>query len=254
MNLDKNPPARSKKALLSPLPACPHSTRNQQPIRVDSTNFDDATAQAFSNYVLAGDHPCVMARSMVNRKQVFLSTYAELGNVVNCASVCHDLYEVLKVSKSEGSLNSFAAVFPAKIFNTELAFEQALWAQLAGMHEVDKKLFSWDASVSNDIGSPEFSFSLGGVAWYVVGLHPRSSRKSRQFLTPTLMFNRHAQFEVLRHEGKYDNLRDRIRDRDRELQGSTNPMLEDHGHSSEASQYSGREVDSTWRCPFAREH
>jgi FPC/CPF motif-containing protein YcgG len=85
----------------------------------------------------------------------------------------------------------------------------------------------------------------------VVGLHPLSSRKARQFKTPTLIFDRHARFEVLREEGRYDNLRDHIRQRDIQLQGSVNPMLEDHGEASEAMQYSGRAVAGDWPCPFA---
>ena len=77
------------------------------------------------------------------------------------------------------------------------------------------------------------------------------SRKSRRFEAPTLIFNRHAQFEVLRQEGRYETLRDRIRQRDIQLQGSINPMLKDHGEASEAIQYSGRAVEGEWRCPFA---
>ena len=77
------------------------------------------------------------------------------------------------------------------------------------------------------------------------------SRKSRRFEAPTLIFNRHAQFEALRQEGRYETLRDRIRRRDIQLQGAINPMLKDHGEASEAIQYSGRAVEGDWRCPFA---
>lgn len=235
----------------NPLAACPHLTQKKRLVRVDPAGSGKSSMDAFGSYVLDGEHPCVMARSVVNKKQVFLASYAALGDEHSSAAVCHDIYEVLAISKAEDSLNSLAAVFPGTTFDTEEAFEQALWAQLRAIHAVDRKLFPWDPCVSQDPNDPEFSFSVGGVAWYVVGLHPQASRKSRRFKTPTLIFNRHARFEVLREEGRYDNLRDRIRQRDIQLQGSINPMLKDHGESSEALQYSGRAVDGDWQCPFA---
>jgi len=211
---------------------------------------NNAVGDLFSSYVLDGSHPCVMARSMVNREQVFLASYGELGEADRCAEVCHDLYEVLAASEADSSLYSLVAVFPSQANHTEKAFERALWDQLKGIHEVDRNLFSWDSCVSEEPTDPEFSFSVGGAAWYVVGLHPASSRMSRQFAVPTLIFNRHAQFVALRNQGRYNQMRDRIRERDVQLQGSVNPMLKDHGDASEAIQYSGRAVDTEWACPF----
>jgi len=251
MNQDAIPGAVGIAARSNPLVACPHLTQKKRLLRVDPDASGETTANAFGSYVLDGEHPCVMARSVVNKKEVFLASYGELGDEDNCAAVCQDIYELVSISKAEGSLNSLAAVFPAKAFHTERAFEQALWDQLEGMHEIDRKRFSWDPCVSQDPKSPDFSFSVGGVAWYVVGLHPQSSRKSRQFKAPALIFNRHARFEVLREEGRYDNMRDRIRERDIQLQGCVNPMLKNHGEASEAIQYSGRAVDDDWQCPFA---
>jgi uncharacterized protein len=54
----------------------------------------------------------------------------------------------------------------------------------------------------------------------------------------------------LREMGSYHTVRDKIRDRDTQLQGNINPMLEDFGESSEAKQYSGRKVGEEWKCPF----
>jgi len=67
---------------------------------------------------------------------------------------------------------------------------------------------------------------------------------------PTLVFNLHAQFEQLRASGMFPRMRDRIRARDEALQGQVNPMVSDHGTSSEARQYSGREVSPDWQAPF----
>ena len=62
--------------------------------------------------------------------------------------------------------------------------------------------------------------------------------------------NLHDQFEQLRDEGRYEQLRDRIIARDVALAGTVNPMLARHGELSEARQYSGRAVNDDWVCPF----
>src|SRR5690606_40704217 len=102
----------------------------------------------------------------------------------------------------------------------------------------------------SDPENDNFSFSLGGKAFYMVGLHPNSSRKARQSPVPAIAFNLHWQFEKLREMGAYYTVRDKIRERDKDLQGSINPMLEDFGETSEARQYSGRKVGEEWKCPF----
>jgi FPC/CPF motif-containing protein YcgG len=93
--------------------------------------------------------------------------------------------------------------------------------------------------------------SLGGRAFYVIGLHPGASRRARRFPCTALVFNLHSQFEMLRGDGRYDRLRAAITGRDIEYSGSLNPMLKPHGEASEARQYSGRVVGADWRCPFS---
>jgi FPC/CPF motif-containing protein YcgG len=85
---------------------------------------------------------------------------------------------------------------------------------------------------------------------FVVGLHAASSRATRRFAWPTLVFNPHEQFERLRSSGQFDRFQSVIRSADRALDGTTNPMLANFGERSEAAQYSGRQVDEVWRCPF----
>ncbi len=65
------------------------------------------------------------------------------------------------------------------------------------------------------------------------------------------MFNLHDQFEQLRAAGAYEKLRSAIIARDVALAGEPNPMLARHGVSSEARQYSGRQVGEDWVCPFS---
>jgi FPC/CPF motif-containing protein YcgG len=65
-----------------------------------------------------------------------------------------------------------------------------------------------------------------------------------------MVFNLHRQFAQLRDEDRYHRFSEAIIERDVAFDGSANPMLDEHGSSSEARQYSGRVVGEDWVCPF----
>ncbi len=102
--------------------------------------------------------------------------------------------------------------------------------------------------------APEFSFSLKEEAFFIIGLHPASSRPARQFKYPALVFNPHLQFEQLREANKYQSIKYAVRKRDIAYSGSINPMLTDFGEASEVYQYSGRKYDEQWQCPLKIKH
>lgn len=146
---------------------------------------------------------------------------------------------------------SFAVVFEGPDGLNEAEFEAALWRRIQSLSDKDVwRGQSYDPGVSADPGSPHFSLSFGGEAFFIVGLHPAASRVARRFARPALVFNLHDQFETLRADGRYEALREKILVRDEALAGSRNPMLARHGEASEARQYSGRAVGADWQCPF----
>lgn len=200
-------------------------------------------------FVIGHDHPCVMAQSIFQTENVDLHVYEELGSLETAEKLIKDLKIYLKNYDFEtNDFYTFFAVFKNPKSCSEGEFEALLWKQLQYLHEADDQ--EWDPSVSRNPESKDFSFSLGGKAFYFVGMHPNSSRKARQSPLPSIAFNLHVQFEKLREMGAYGKVKERIRARDTELQGSINPMLEDFGEDSEAKQYSGRAVDEEWKCPF----
>lgn len=202
--------------------------------------------------VLDDAYPCLGARSVFNSSQYRIGLYPELGSEPAALGLCHDLYEFSNDYRSIGNgFVSFIAGFEGPPITSEAHFEELLWRQLGLVDEIDRRHFAWDPSVSSDPADPHFSFSVGGRAFFVVGMHARASRKARRVATTTLVFNFHEQFEHLRDRDRFETIRDTIRSRDVDYHGSVNPVLENHGAASEARQYSGRAVPADWVCPFS---
>lgn len=203
----------------------------------------------YKNFILNEEHPCIMAKSIFKMEKYHLNVYDDMFDKKIHHKILTDLKNYIdQYDFNENQFESFIAVFPNNKFANESDFEDALWNTLQSLHEVDDR--NWDSTVSDDGESPEFSFSLGGKAFYIIGLHPESSRMARQAPYTTLVFNLHHQFEKLREMGTYHAVRDTIRKNDATLQGHINPVLEDYGEDTEAKQYSGRKVEENWKCPF----
>lgn len=201
--------------------------------------------------VMGEGFPCVGAKSAFNRRTYRFGLYPEFASPAAVSGVCYDLYEFSHEFRDIGDqFVTYIAMFCNPAVATELHFEELLWRHLQAMHEVDGIHFTWDSRVSADPAHPEFSFSIGGRGFFVVGLHPRASRMARTLGQPTLVFNLHEQFDRLRARGKFETMKRIIRARDMAYQGSINPVLKDFGESSEARQYSGRAVPDDWVCPF----
>ena len=214
-----------------------------------SGNEDTREKNAFHNYIMNDDFPCIMAQTVVRTNKTEYYSYQQFGTDTAAVAILDDLRQYLENYNFEDKdFFTFVAAFPDEQDFTEEAFEAKLWDQLQYLHEADPA--PWDPAVSRDPEDKHFSFSLLGRAFYIVGLHPGSSRIARSSPFPTIVFNLHFQFEKLKEMGSYDNIRDKIRERDIALQGNINPMVKDFGVASEARQYSGKEVGENWKCPF----
>ena len=197
------------------------------------------------------DFPCVGAKSALAHDGIETFEAGDLRDAAHDAALLAQLQDFAARTAADALFVSFVALFPRTPRLEEAAFEAALWQRLQALHELDARHFAWDESVSSDPRSPQFSMSLGGRAFYVIGVHPGASRRARRFACAALVFNLHSQFETLREDGRYDKMRAAIAERDLAYSGSSNPMLAGHGEASEARQYSGRQVGAQWRCPFS---
>lgn len=209
---------------------------------------DGHLTQAVAEIVTHPQYPCLGARSVFQRNRASVRVYGDLADPLSAPVILRDLREFAANTDHDGGFASFMAIFRGPVIDDERHFERLLWAQLRQIHEVDD--VPWNEDVSADPEDEHFAFSAGGTAYFIVGLHPQATREARVTPVPTLVFNLHEQFEILRRSGTYAGMRDKIRERDERLQGTINPMVADHGASSEARQYSGRRVGPTWRAPF----
>lgn len=218
-----------------------------QPTSVDPTLLEHVKA-----YVLDPPFPCVGARSAVNTGRAQFGSFGSLGRDEpgGLHALCGALTCFSQAYPEPGETPvTYMALFDADV-GDEDDFEQRLWRHLQLLHGIDRHDFDWAPGVSKDPAACDFSFSIAGRAYFIVGLHPSASRISRRAPVPCLAFNFHDQFQLMRASGKFEKMQRSIRARDVALQGNANPVLKSFGEASEARQYSGRSVDNDWHCPF----
>lgn len=213
-----------------------------------STTHESDRLSDLADMVAQPEYPCLGARSVFRRDNVTSIDLGELGDPTSARDLGKALAVYGRSADPTGPFQSFIATFDGPVIDDERAFEDLLWRTLQQLHDGDD--LPWARGVGADPDAAHFAFSYAGVAYFVVGLHPNSSRVARRAPRPCLVFNLHEQFELLREQGGFERMRDLIRARDRALQGSVNPMAVDHGESSEARQYSGRAVEPDWHAPF----
>jgi FPC/CPF motif-containing protein YcgG len=213
---------------------------------------DHPLIDKLNNFIANPLFPCVGAKSALAKGQIKSVVARSVTSAWNDLQIHAALMRFAgDYRRDRRMFQSLAVIFEGPRTLDERQFERAIWSRIQSMSDKDVWLGqSYDASVSPEPDNPHFSLSFAGQAFFVVGLHPRASRKARRFVAPTMIFNLHDQFERLRAEGRYEKMRTAILDRDVSYSGSLNPMLSRHGDASEARQYSGRQVDGDWGCPF----
>ena len=194
------------------------------------------------------EFPCLGAKSVFRRGDVEHVVLDNMAGPDVAESLLTRLGEFARAIEGEDGFHSFIATFRHPVPADEAAFETALFDLLQRLHDADDE--AWAPGVGSDPTDPHFAFSAGGTAYFIVGLHPAASRVARRAPLPTLVFNPHEQFELLREEGRFDRMRGAIRRRDEDLQGTINPMVADHGEATEALQYSGRVHGPDWEPPL----
>lgn len=210
-----------------------------------------AVLGALRGFVEHAQYPCVGAKAALKRRSYRLAIYKDLGGERESRELVEDLAWFAAAAPTiDETAATFIAVFQGPSFEDAGAFEAALWQHLQRAHEHDARSAEWDPAVSSDPADADFSFSVGGSAFFVIGMSPIARREARRFPFPALIFNLHEQFERLREAGLYEPMKRTIREREERLEGRPNPTLADFGTTSEAQQYAGVPHHHGWTPPF----
>ena len=213
--------------------------------------IDQTIIGEYLAYLNNKEFPCVAARAAFARQHIKCMVAGNMACPRDDRSILKFLYDFVDAYRTSNEhFHSAAVIFQGPQLQGEEMFDSLLWQRLRSLSALDRENYNHDKRVDADPNSSHFSFSLKEEAFFIVGLHPASSRKARQFKYPTLAFNPHAEFEKLRRANRYEKLKDVVRKRDVVYSGSVNPMLKDFGEASEVYQYSGIQYDKKWQCPL----
>ncbi|MFT3679669.1 MAG: guanitoxin biosynthesis heme-dependent pre-guanitoxin N-hydroxylase GntA [Ferruginibacter sp.] len=220
------------------------------------TNLSDQQyANEYFNFLANKEFPCVAARAALTREHIRVFVAGHMACPKDDKAILDFMYSFVdEYRNTESFFHSAAIIFKGPEETNEEMFDQFLWMRLQALAGLDAQQYGYDKRVSSNPTEKNFSFSLKEEAFYVIGLHPQSSRKARQFKYPAFVFNPHQQFEELRKTNSYEKMKNIVRKRDIAYSGSVNPMLKDFGQFSEVFQYSGKQHDESWQCPFKTMH
>ncbi len=211
----------------------------------------DKVYHEISHTLQQDKYPCVAAVQSYTKNQYEVGFYDSLGLGNRNYELASDLIHFVEnLDLQKTPFQSFWAVFEETKSLSEEEFEKALWRELSYLTSHQELPDSWDPSFSSNPEDKNFCFSLGGHAFYVVGLHPNSSRLSRRFPFPVLLFNAYEQFNSLIKKGTFAPMVKANRKLDSLFQGSVNPMVEKYSESWESIQFSGKSNPENWKCPF----
>jgi FPC/CPF motif-containing protein YcgG len=215
------------------------------------TSPENDVDHALRGFLLGESFSCVGGKASYKRGALVHRHYGRLGDASEGSRLYADLAQFAGSGDDiDEHYATFMASFDGPQRLSEVGFEDLLWRELQLLHEIDRSDHEWAPGADSDPESAAFAYSVTGKAFFVVGLHPNSSRLTRRFAFPALVFNSHIQISKIRANGMYERMRRVIERKELELQGTLNPMLADFGDQSESRQYSGRAVERDWRCPF----
>lgn len=193
---------------------------------------------------------CIAGRSALKNGDCRFGFYPEMATEAATLGLGRDLRRfVVEQTQMGDVLSTFFASFAGPCVSTEDAFEALLWKQLQMLHDAEADFEPWDPAASSNPDDASFYISLAGRAFFIVGLHAASSRFTRRFAWPTLVFNAKFLFERLHETNQFSKFQEIIRKREMRLQGDLNPNVHDIERSV-VRQYSGRRAEDDWRCPF----
>jgi FPC/CPF motif-containing protein YcgG len=218
-----------------------------------------AMKEQFQQHIMSANFPCLSAKIAFRRNTFSFGFYDILGSKHTTKLLWNHLIDFINRQSSLWANNhmftTYVACFRTPKDISEVVFESLLWKQLQLLHNEDvQNGMKWDENYSDNPTDLTFEFSIGGRAFFIVGLHPNSSRRARQFITPAIAFNSVDQFTNLRRLYMFNDVRQVTRNADLSHNKSINPNLILNEHNSDAFEYSGKLIESSWTPDFKSLH
>ncbi len=212
---------------------------------------DQVIIERYLAWISRPNFPCVGAKAALGRDQIKCVVADQMNSTDGPGVILKFLYAFVdQYRAARRAFHSAAVIFRGPKIDDDHAFDQLFWIELQALIELDRKNYGWDKRVDSNPSSPHYSFSIKEEAFFVIGIHPASSRRSRRFDFPAIIFNPHAEFERLRKTNRFDAMKRVVQKRDTAYSGSVNPTLKDFGEASEVFQYSGVHHPADWKCPL----
>ena len=226
-----------------------------KPHHTTITDSHFAIFRKWEDYLNQKSFPCVAAKTSLFKDQMKIMVAGHIACPKDDLDILKFLYDFVdRYRASDNLFHSAVVLFEMPETINEDMYAMFFWQRLQALADLDAPHHGYDRRVNPDPESENFSFSIKGEAFFIIGLHPGSSRPARQFAHPAIVFNPHAQFEKLREANQYQKMKNIIRKRDVAYSGSVNPMLEDFGQASEVYQYTGQKLSNEWKCPLNISH
>jgi uncharacterized protein len=152
------------------------------------------------HFIANPQFPCVGAKSAMARGKLTSVVARAITSAWDDLAVHRALMTFAGEYRRDPALfQSFAVIFEGPRTLDEPHFEQHLWRRVQSLSDKDQWLGQpYNDRVSPDPSNPHFALSFAGEAFFVVGLHPRASRKARRFhvLPPISKAGDHIRFKA----------------------------------------------------------
>ena len=212
---------------------------------------DEMIISEYYDFLHDKEFPCIAAKAALQRNQIHCTVATHMACPADDAEILKFLYNFVDTYRTSAeSYHSAAVIFTGPVPLNETLFDSLVWQRLNALQAMDNQKYRHDSRVDSDPCSSRYGFSLKEEAFFIIGLHPGSRRRSRKFQYPALVFNPHAEFQKLKKTSRYARMKEAVRRRDVRYSGSVNPMLADFGEASEVYQYTGIEYRADWVCPL----
>lgn len=151
---------------------------------IDIKKIEDS----YKSFILCENHPSILANALFRMELYQIRAYEDINDLDNLKQLLLDVESYLNQNiPYQSEVESFVAAFPNNYYEDEILFENALLQTLNMLNHLEH--CEWDQNVSDVPDTARFSFSINGRSFYILGLHPESSKMARQAPYTTLVFN-----------------------------------------------------------------